>query len=453
MSAIKINSYREEVVDFSEAFMETGIAIMVAKRTGIVSPKAFLEPFDNISWLFILVIGIQVAALSIFLFEWLSPSGYGMKLQAPRAVNVDCPRGYTARYMASVWAMFAVVFIAIYTANLAAFMITREEYYKLSGVEDPKLANPLAVEPPFRYGTVPYSNTHVIIQRNLPQIHEYMKPYNQENVNEGMEAVKNGTLDAFIYDATVLQHLVGQDDDCKLLTVGSWYSRTGYGIAFMKNSKYLKLFNRQMLVYKDNGDLERLQRFWLSGGCRPAKKNRSSSNPLSLDQFTSAFLLLSCGILLAVSLMILEHIYFKYVRKHLAKTDSGGCCSLISLSMARSLTFRGAVSVAQDLLKIHKCNDPVCDMYLWKIRQELDVARLRISILECELQNKDPQTSRRFSHVTLSPKKASETQYLTRDMTRNHLETNEPVEVSEYHKQQHYYKSVSKEIAEHETVL
>ncbi|XP_059618480.1 glutamate receptor ionotropic, NMDA 2B [Phlebotomus argentipes] len=407
LTSLMINAEREAVVDFSEPFMETGIAIVVAKRTGIISPTAFLEPFDTASWMLVGIVAIQAATFMIFLFEWLSPSGYDMKLSVQTtgsvmpyrfslfrtywlvwavlfqaAVHVDSPRGFTARAMTNVWAMFAVVFLAIYTANLAAFMITREEFHEFTGLDDHRLSRPYSHKPVFKFGTIPWSHTDSTIAKYFQDMHYYMSQYNKSNVAEGVAAVLNGNLNAFIYDGTVLDYLVAQDEDCRLLTVGSWYAMTGYGLAFSRNSKYVEMFNKRLLEFRANGDLERLRRYWMTGTCRQGRQEHKSSDPLALEQFLSAFLLLMAGILLAALLLLLEHVYFKYFRKRLAKSDGGGCCALISLSMGKSLTFRGAVFEAQEILRKHRCSDPICDTHLWKVKHELDMARLRIRQLE-----------------------------------------------------------------------
>ncbi|XP_039500788.1 glutamate receptor ionotropic, NMDA 2B isoform X1 [Drosophila santomea] len=439
LTSLMINTEREAVVDFSEPFMETGIAIVVAKRTGIISPTAFLEPFDTASWMLVSspseamlcpafslvsvlapcllplfsllcvqvgIVAIQAATFMIFLFEWLSPSGYDMKLYLQNtnvtpyrfslfrtywlvwavlfqaAVHVDSPRGFTSRFMTNVWALFAVVFLAIYTANLAAFMITREEFHEFSGLNDSRLVHPFSHKPSFKFGTIPYSHTDSTIHKYFNVMHNYMRQYNKTSVADGVAAVLNGNLDSFIYDGTVLDYLVAQDEDCRLMTVGSWYAMTGYGLAFSRNSKYVQMFNKRLLEFRANGDLERLRRYWMTGTCRPGKQEHKSSDPLALEQFLSAFLLLMAGILLAALLLLLEHVYFKYIRKRLAKKDGGHCCALISLSMGKSLTFRGAVFEATEILKKHRCNDPICDTHLWKVKHELDMSRLRVRQLE-----------------------------------------------------------------------
>ena len=112
--------------------------------------------------------------------------------------------------MASVWALFAVVFLAIYTANLAAFMITREEWTEFSGVDDTKvgsiiqtlqlhrllssyqLSNPQSLKPPLKFGTVPWTYTDNALRKHYPSMHLHMKQYNERDVREGVNSVKRG---------------------------------------------------------------------------------------------------------------------------------------------------------------------------------------------------------------------------------------------------------------------
>lgn len=199
LTSLMINAEREAVVDFSVPFMETGLAIVVAKRTGIISPTAFLEPFDTASWMLVGIVAIQAATFMIFLFEWLSPSGFNMKFSIPKdsdqphkfslfrtywlvwavlfqaAVHVDSPRGFTSRFMTNVWAMFAVVFLAIYTANLAAFMITREEFHEFTGLDDTRLSRPYSHKPSIKFGTIPWSHTDSTIAKYFQEMHYYMR--------------------------------------------------------------------------------------------------------------------------------------------------------------------------------------------------------------------------------------------------------------------------------------
>lgn len=53
--------------------------------------------------------------------------------------------------------------------------------------------------------------------------------------------------------------------------------------------------------------------------------------------------------------------------------------------MGKSLTFRGTVYEASELMKTHRCKDPVCDTHLWKVKHELDVAKIKMKKLEDEL--------------------------------------------------------------------
>ncbi|OWK49447.1 Glutamate receptor ionotropic, NMDA 2D, partial [Lonchura striata] len=156
------------------------------------------------------------------------------------SVPVENPKGTTSKIMVLVWAFFAVIFLASYTANLAAFMIQEEYVDTVSGLSDRKFQRPQEQYPPLKFGTVPNGSTEKNIRSNYPAMHSYMVRYNQRGVEDALQHLKTGKLDAFIYDAAVLNYMARKEEGCKLVTIGSGkvFASTGYGIALQRGSRW-----------------------------------------------------------------------------------------------------------------------------------------------------------------------------------------------------------------------
>ncbi|CAL8311385.1 unnamed protein product [Arctogadus glacialis] len=338
VGSLTINEERSEVIDFSVPFIETGISVMVSRSNGTVSPSAFLEPFSADVWVMMFVMLLLVSAMAVFIFEYLSPVGYNRCLADGRephgpsftigkaiwllwglvfnnSVPVQNPKGTTSKIMVSVWAFFAVIFLASYTANLAAFMIQEEYVDQVTGLSDKKFQRPNDFSPPFRFGTVPNGSTERNIRNNYPEMHGYMVKFHQRNVNDALQSLKTGKLDAFIYDAAVLNYMAGRDEGCKLVTIGSGYifATTGYGIAIQKESMWKRHVDLAILQLFGDGEMEELEAMWLTGICHH-EKNEVMSSQLDVDNMAGVFYMLGAAMALSLITFICEHWFYWQLR-------------------------------------------------------------------------------------------------------------------------------------------
>uniref|UniRef100_A0A8C5R0E5 Glutamate receptor n=1 Tax=Leptobrachium leishanense TaxID=445787 RepID=A0A8C5R0E5_9ANUR len=279
VTSFSINSARSTVIDFTSPFYSTSLGILVRMRDTASPIGAFMWPLHWTMWVGIFV-ALHLTALFLTFYEWKSPFGmtphgrnrvkifsYSSALNLcyailfGRTVSSKTPKCCTGRVLMNLWAIFCLLVLSSYTANLAAVMVGEKTFEALSGIHDPKLHHP---SQGFRFGTVWESSAEQYIKKSFPEMHNYMRRFSVPATSDGIHMLKTDPpiLNAFIMDKALLDYEVSIDSDCKLLTVGKPFAIEGYGIGLPQNSPLTSNISEFISRYKSSGFMDTLHDKW-----------------------------------------------------------------------------------------------------------------------------------------------------------------------------------------------
>jgi len=267
VSGIGITSKREQVLDFSHSYFESGLQIMIPNASGSL-PGDILSKVVAILFSQKLLIGVGVflivlliAAHIIWLLErrhnpqfsesypqglWQSiwwavvtvtTVGYGDKT----------PKGTIGRLFGLFWILAGYFVFAYFTASVSSTATVQKLHGTINGPED------LFGK---RVATVQKSTAAEYLAA------QGMQTIELENVEKGYRLLETGKVDAVVYDAPVLQHYASKKGKGKVQVVGLIFKEKSYGIALPRKSDLRDRINVALLQLEESGAYEEIAKKW-----------------------------------------------------------------------------------------------------------------------------------------------------------------------------------------------
>uniref|UniRef100_A0A803TAB5 Glutamate receptor n=1 Tax=Anolis carolinensis TaxID=28377 RepID=A0A803TAB5_ANOCA len=318
VAPLTINNERAQYIEFSKPFKYQGLTILVKKEIPRSTLDSFMQPFQSTLWLLV-GLSVHVVAVMLYLLDRFSPFGrfkvnseeeeedaltlssamwfsWGVLLNS--GIGEGAPRSFSARILGMVWAGFAMIIVASYTANLAAFLVLDRPEERITGINDPRLRNP---SDKFIYATVKQSSVDIYFRRQveLSTMYRHMEKHNYESAAEAIQAVRDNKLHAFIWDSAVLEFEASQK--CDLVTTGELFFRSGFGIGMRKDSPWKQNVSLAILKSVSRGVREG------TGGLRPP-----CSLALTFLLLSGVFMLVAGGIVAGIFLIFIEIAYKRH---------------------------------------------------------------------------------------------------------------------------------------------
>lgn len=333
VASMTINYARESVIDFTKPFMNLGIGILFkvpsSQPTRLFS---FMNPLAVEIWLYVLA-AYMLVSFTLFVmarfspYEWNNPHPClgesdivenqfsvsnsfwfitGTFLRQGSGLN---PKATSTRIVGGIWWFFTLIIISSYTANLAAFLTVERMITPIENAAD------LAEQTQISYGTLEGGSTMTFFRDSKIGIYKKMWEFMEskspsvfvKSYEDGVKRVLEGDY-AFLMESTMLDYAVQRD--CNLTQIGGLLDSKGYGIATPKGSPWRDKISLAILELQEKGVIQILyDKWWKNTGdvCnRDEKSKESKANALGVENIGGVFVVLVCGLALAILVAVLE---------------------------------------------------------------------------------------------------------------------------------------------------
>jgi polar amino acid transport system substrate-binding protein len=273
VAAISITSAREVEFEFSQPILAAGLQIMVrgAGKEASVNPLgdllALLFSATTLIWLGVALLLILIPAHIVWLLERRQDKGiiptdkyipgifYAMYWSAATLATQaeNQPRQWLARVVALLWMFTGVVFVALYTAQLAAQLTVAQIQGGINGPED--LAG--------RKVATTRGSTAASAARELnAQVAEVAR------IDEAYAALLDKSVEAVVFDAPVLLYYAANDGKGRVQLVGTPFRKEDYGIVFRPGNPLRRQVNATLLKLREDGTYQRIYDKWFGGASK-----------------------------------------------------------------------------------------------------------------------------------------------------------------------------------------
>lgn len=269
VAAISITSAREAEFDFSHPILNAGLQIMVRGKGQDTDPSPLTDLLGLLFsktilvWMGIALLLVLLPAHIVWLLERRHPNGiipteqyipgifYAMYWAAGTLATQaeQMPRQWLARALSVLWMFTGVVFVAFYTAQLAATLTVQQIQGGINGPDDLQGK---------KVATTRGSTAAAQLRELRAEVHEVTR------IDEAYQALHNREVEAVVFDAPVLLYYAANEGKGRVHMVGSAFRKEDYGIVFQPGNALRKQVNNALLALREDGTYQQIYDKWFT---------------------------------------------------------------------------------------------------------------------------------------------------------------------------------------------